>query len=109
MPVSYYNEKKQLIHGRVHWVDTFMYNTETKRYEVRMSPELMPYLINLQDPLLHFAHKLLCPLRSKYSQKLYEFCCEFSGNYRYPRAKSYDLAFKKNVFPIRIDQFALFA
>ena len=103
MPVSYYNEKKQLIHGRVHWVDTFMYNTETKRYEVRMSPELMPYLINLARSFTTFCAQTALSLRSKYSQKLYEFCCEFSGNYRYPRAKSYDLAFKKNVFPIRIE------
>ena len=104
MPISYYNEKKQLIQAKVHWVDTFTYNTETKLYEVRMSPELMPYLINLAKSFTTFCAHTALLLRSKYSQKLYEFCCEFSGNYRYPRAKSYDLAFKKNVFPIRIDQ-----
>lgn len=61
-------------------------------------------IINLARSFTTFCAQTALSLRSKYSQKLYEFCCEFSGNYRYPRAKSYDLAFKKNVFPIRIDQ-----
>lgn len=47
VPVSFRNEKGELIFGRVHWVDTFFYNTETKLYDVRVSPEIMPYLIDI--------------------------------------------------------------
>lgn len=103
MTISYYNEKKQLILGKVHWVDSFTYNTATKLYDVRMSPELMPYLINLAKAFTTFNAHTALGLRSKYSQKLYEFCCEFSGNFRYPRAKSHDRAFRKNVYPIRVE------
>ena len=28
--VSYYNSKRELITGKVHWVDSFFYNTSTK-------------------------------------------------------------------------------
>lgn len=103
MTISYYNKKKQLIFGKVHWVDSFTYNTATKLYDVRMSPELMPYLINLAKAFTAFNAHTALGLRSKYSQKLYEFCCEFSGNFRFPRAKSHDKAFRKNVYPIRVE------
>ena len=104
MSISYYNKERQLIRGKVHWVDSFSYNTVTKQYEVRMSPELMPYLINLAKNYTKFSAQTALGLRSKYSQKFYEFCCEFSGNFRYPRSKSSDCAFRKNVYPITIEQ-----
>lgn len=103
MSISYYNSKKQLIYSNVHWVDSFSYNTVTKQYDIRMSPEIMPYLINLAKGFTVFCAQTALSLRSKYSQKFYEFCCEFSGNFRYPRAKTNDLAFKKNVYPMRVE------
>lgn len=103
MTVSYYNRKKELIRGKVHWIDSFAYNTVTQQYEVRMSPELMPYLINLAKGFTTFCAQTALALRSKYSQKFYEFCCEYSGNFRYPRANSGDFAFRKNVYPIQVE------
>lgn len=103
MSVSYYNHAKQLICAKVHWVDFFAYNT-TKNYEVRMSPELMPYLINLSRAFTKFNAHIALSLRSKYSQKFYEFCCEYAGEFRYHRANPSDLAFRKNVFPMHISQ-----
>lgn len=103
MEVQYYNEKKELIRGKVHWVDAFSYNTVTKQYEVRMSPEVMPYLINLAKGFTKFSAQTALSLRSKYSQKMYELCCEYSGNFRYPRANTADKAFRKNVLPMYVD------
>lgn len=103
MEVQYYNEKKELIRGKVHWVDAFSYNTVTKQYEVRMSPEVMPYLINLAKGFTKFSAQTALSLRSKYSQKIYELCCEYSGNFRYPRANTADRAFRKNVLPMYVD------
>lgn len=100
MSVSYRNRQNQVICAKVHWVDAFAYNTATKTYEVRMSPELMPYLINLARAFTTFCVHTALLLRSKYSQKFYEFCCEYAGDFRYHREKPNDLAFKKNVFPI---------
>lgn len=103
MSVQYYNRQKQLIRAKVHWVDAFSYNTMTGLYEVRMSPELMPYLINLAKNFTSFSARTALLLRSKYSQKFYEFCCEFSGNFRYPRPSPEDRAFKKNVYPLTVE------
>lgn len=47
VPVTFKNEQGQLIRGEVHWVDSFFYNTETGLYDVRVSPEIMPYLIDI--------------------------------------------------------------
>lgn len=104
MSVSYYNKAKQLICSKVHWIDAFSYNTVTKQYEVRMSPEIMPYLINLAKGFTKFCAQTALSLRSKYSQKFYEFCCEFSGNFRYPRSNPDNLSFKKNVYPIQVER-----
>lgn len=103
MTVHYYNQKKELIRAKVHWVDSFSYNTVTKQYEVRMSPELMPYLINLAKGFTTFCAQTALSLRSKYSQKFYELCCEFSGNFRYQRSNANERAFKKNVYPLTIE------
>lgn len=103
MEVQYYNKQQQLIRAKIHWVDAFTYNTATKHYEVRISPEVMPYLINLATGFTKFSAQTALELKSKYSQKLYEFCCEYSGGFRYPRSKPNELAFKPNVFPITVE------
>lgn len=69
-----------------------------------MSPEIMPYLINLAKGFTKFCAQTALSLRSKYSQKFYEFCCEFSGNFRYPRSNPNHSSYKKNVYPIYIEQ-----
>lgn len=100
LSIRYYNEKRELIIGKVHWVDSFLYNTQTKQYDVRVSPEVLPYLVNLSNSFTRFNLKTALALKSKYSQKFYEFCCEFSGAFRYKRSNPNELAFKPNVYPI---------
>ena len=54
IPVSFRNEKGQLITGKVHWVDSFFYNEQTGLYDVRVSPEIMPYLIDISKSFTTF-------------------------------------------------------
>lgn len=74
-PIEFKNDKGEWIRGRVHWVDTFFYNETTKQYDVRVSPEVMPYLINLSKSFTLFNVYEAMQLSSKYSQKFYELCC----------------------------------
>ena len=68
-----------------------------------MSPEVMPYLINLTKGFTKFNARTALSLKSKYTQKFYELCCEYSGDFRYQRANPDDRAFKKNVLPVHIE------
>lgn len=100
MSISFINEHGERIDGKVHWVDTFFYNAATKKYKVRMSPEIMPYLINLSKAFTAFDIGTAMQLSSKFSQKFYELCCQFSGDFRY--IDNSGKRFKKNVVPINI-------
>lgn len=106
MSVQFRNNKGQWIIGKVHWVDSFFYNTETELYEVRISPEVMPYLIDLSKNFTSFQVSTALELKSKFTQKFYELCCEYSGDFRYKVSKGQP-PFKKNVLPISIESFRL--
>ena len=67
LPVSFRNEKGELITGKVHWIDSFFYNSVTKRYDVRVSPEIMPYLIDISQSFTTFDLGTAMLLRSKYT------------------------------------------
>ena len=107
VPVSFRNEKGELIFGRVHWVDTFFYNTETKLYDVRVSPEIMPYLIDISKSFTTFDLGTAMLLRSKYTQKFYELCSQFCGDFRYsdPAEEALGNMYKKRVIPFQMDVF----
>ncbi len=93
--------------GKVHWVDAFFYDKETGQYAVRVSPEIMPYLINLNKNFTIFDSGAAMKLRSKYSQKMYELCCRFGGDYRHfdLKQQAQGLMYKKRVIPITISDF----
>ena len=107
MPVSFRNEKGKLVVGKVHWIDTFFYNTKTGLYDVRVSPEIMPYLIDISRNFTTFDLGTAMLLRSKYTQKMYELCNQFSGNFRYSDQSEKDsgVVYKKRVLPIQIADF----
>lgn len=107
VPISKKLPDGRTIEGKAHWVDTFFYNKQEDRYEVRISPEIMPFLINLTKDFTPFDIGTAMKLRSKYSQKMYEVCCKYGGSFRYssPIAKSQGLIFKKRVVPISLDEF----
>ena len=106
-PIRYITEEGKEIIGKVHWVDTFFFDQETGQYTVRISPEIMPYLINLNKDFTYFDVGTAMKLRSKYTQKMYELCCRYSGDYRHINLK--ELAngnqYKKRVIPINMNDF----
>lgn len=107
IPVSFRNEKGQLITGKVHWVDSFFYNEQTGLYDVRVSPEIMPYLIDISKSFTTFDLGTAMLLRSKYTQKFYELCSQFCGDFRYCGTSDEDAGniYKKRVLPIQMADF----
>ena len=107
VPVTFKNEQGQLIRGEVHWVDSFFYNTETGLYDVRVSPEIMPYLIDISKSFTTFDLGTAMLLRSKYSQKMYELCSQFCGDFRFLDSgeKAQGHVYKKRVVPIQMEDF----
>ena len=107
IPVSFRNEKGQLITGKVHWVDSFFYNEQTGLYDVRVSPEIMPYLIDISKSFTTFDLGTAMLLRSKYTQKMYELCSQFCGDFRFCSQTEEDAGniFKKRVLPIQMTDF----
>jgi len=107
LPVSFRNEKGELVTGKVHWIDSFFYNSVTKRYDVRVSPEIMPYLIDISQSFTTFDLGTAMLLRSKYTQKMYELCSQFCGDFRYVEndAETAGTVYNKRVLPIEMDKF----
>lgn len=106
-PIRYFTDKGKEIIGKVHWVDTFFFDPETEQYAVRVSPEIMPYLINLNKDFTSFDVGTALKLRSKYTQKMYELCCRYGGDYRFysMEQQAQGNTYKKRVIPIRISDF----
>ena len=53
-PITYHKQNGTSIVGRIHWVDTFFYDEEHDVYAIRISPEIMPLLINLTQNFTSF-------------------------------------------------------
>ncbi len=102
IPVNYTSPEGKTYEGKVHWIDSFFYDKQTKKYIVRISPEIMPYLINLNNGFTSFDIGTAMMLRSKYSQKMYEICCKYDGEYRYS-SKASGIKYKKRVVPIKLE------
>ena len=83
IPIVKTTSDGRIMEGKAHWVDAFFYNQEEDHYVVRISPEIMPYLINLTQDFTSFDIGTAMKLRSKYSQKMYELCCKYGGDFRY--------------------------
>lgn len=107
IPVSFRNDKGQLITGKVHWIDSFFYNEQTGLYDVRVSPEIMPYLIDISKSFTTFDLGTAMLLRSKYTQKFYELCSQFCGDFQFYNAEeaAEGRIYKKRVLPIPMANF----
>ena len=104
--VSYVNDRGERVNGRIHWIDAFFYNTATKEYDVRVSPEILPYMINVEKNFTTIDVGEAMTFRSKVTQKIYEFLSMYSGNYRYTdtELKANGYVYAKNVIPVDIEQ-----
>ena len=106
-PITYHRPNGSVIVGRIHWVDTFFYDEEKDIYAIRISPEIMPLLINLTQNFTTFDLGTAMRLRSKYTQKLYELCCKYGGDYRFSdgQVETTGNVYKKRVVPIAMEYF----
>ena len=100
-----YNKQNQLIIDYFHWIDAFRWNTETNDYTVRVSPELYDYVISLTKSFTVLNLHTAILLESKYSQKFYEFCCQYSGDFRFIDPSAPNVLYKKRVIKVSIKAF----
>ena len=99
------NEDKQLVVDYFHWIDAFRWNTSTNDYTVRVSPELYDYVINLTKSFTVLNLHTAILLESKYSQKFYEICCLYSGDFRYIDPAMPNETYKKRVLKMSVETF----
>lgn len=106
-PVRYKDETGNVVVGKIHWIDSFFYDKARNLYAVRVSPEIMKYLINLTHDFTTFNLGTALKLKSRFSQKMYEICCEFGGNFRFydQTERLHGNTYKERVVPIHIDSF----
>lgn len=53
------------------------YSAKTKVYEVEVSKEIMPHLVELASHFTEYSLTVAISLKSKYSQRFYEFACQY--------------------------------
>lgn len=99
------NEDKQLVVDYFHWIDAFRWNTATNDYTVRVSPELYEYVINLTKSFTVLNLHTAILLESKYSQKFYEICCLYSGDFRFIDPTTPNETYKKRVLKMSVEAF----
>ena len=94
-PITYHKQNGTSIVGRIHWVDTFFYDEEHDVYAIRISPEIMPLLINLTQNFTSFDIGTAMRLRSKYTQY-------FAGKNKQGALRGQGLSMKKSIYAERI-------
>ena len=106
-PFHYYDKLGNKILGRMHWIDYFEFDKESRLYKMRVSPEIMPYIIDVNESFTTFDVGVALALKSKYTQKMYEFCCQHSGDFQYvdKESSSLDYNYKKRVIPLKMSDF----
>lgn len=106
-PVRCKDERGNVVVGKIHWIDSFFYDKAENHYAVRVSPEIMRYLINLTRDFTSFDLGTAMRLKSRFTQKMYELCSEFSGSFRFYDNTECQLGntYKERVVPLHIDSF----
>ena len=61
----------------VGFINYAKFDVKTKRYEVEVSKEIMPHLVELASCFTEYSLTVAISLKSKYSQRLYEICCQY--------------------------------
>lgn len=62
--------------GFINWAKL---NTKSKQYEIEVSNQLMPFLVELASKFTTYDLTVAITLKSKYSQRFYEFCSQYKG------------------------------
>lgn len=72
---------------------------------MRVSPELYDYVIYLTKSFTVLNLHTAILLESKYSQKFYEFCCQYSGDFRFIDPTISNVIYKKRVVKMSVKTF----
>ena len=71
------------------FINSSRYYAKTKTYEVEVSKLIMPHLVELASCFTSYSLTVAISLKSKYSQRFYEFCCQYrsKGSYFFDQAR----------------------
>lgn len=64
--------------GFINWA---RWDEKKQLYTVEVSSEIMPYLVELAKQYTSYSLTVAMTLRSAYSQRLYELCCQYRNNF----------------------------
>lgn len=87
--------------GYTHWVSDFREGPAKGKYTVVISPELKDYLINIRKRYTLIDVAAAMNFQSKATQRMYEICCQYSGNYSYKDPKTGE-RYKVRVHPVSV-------
>lgn len=62
--------------GFINWAK---YDSKKRVYKLEVSSQLMPYLVELADRYTEYSLTVAISLKSKWSQRFYELCCQYKA------------------------------
>ena len=62
--------------GFINWAK---YDSKKRVYQLEVSSQLMPYLVELADRYTEYSLTVALSLKSKWSQRFYELCCQYKS------------------------------
>lgn len=65
------------------WLSYAKFNPKTKTYVVEVSKHLLPYVVELAREFTSYSLAVTISLKSFFSQRLYEFCCQYRAKGRF--------------------------
>lgn len=65
-----------LVCGFINWAQ---YDATKKYWQVEVSSQIMPHLVELASKFTTYSLTVAISLKSKYSQRFYELCCQYRG------------------------------
>lgn len=107
--MQYVLKDGMLVFGSFRWLGGVMQAIGKKGYTVTVTPEFYMYAACVQDKFTYFDINAANLLKTKYSQKLYEICCMYTGkgteDYRFYDPLENGMVYKKRVLKLSIDSF----
>lgn len=67
----------------LYWAPYSKYDPKTKTYTVRVLKELLPYVVELAREFTSYSLTVAITLKSSYSQRFYELCCQYRSSKRF--------------------------
>lgn len=65
------------------FINYAQYDAKSKTYEVEVSKLIMPHLVELASCFTTYSLTVAISLKSKYSQRFYEFCCQYRNRHAF--------------------------